>query len=308
VSVSRRVTLVAACLLLCSGVSSIFLLQQLDRVRSGATLQEFLYISSPKMLKRMSLGYEGLLADIYWTRAVQYYGGTHYGGGGRYELLWPLLNITTQLDPHIVPAYEYGATFLTARPPTGAGMPQRAVELMEYGIRNNPDDWHLYNNLGFIYYMDLKDYPKASRVFLEGSEKPNAHPVMRILAAQAAQHGGETQTAAMLWETMLETTHDRYIREDAQLHLRALRVDSDVNQLERLAEIYREKAGHLPQSFLGMEKAGLLRGVPVDPLGNAYRIGPDGHILVADPDALPFITKGLPPGYTPKPFAKRLAQ
>ena len=30
---------------------------------------------SPKAVKRLSLGYDGLLADIYWTRAVQYFGG-----------------------------------------------------------------------------------------------------------------------------------------------------------------------------------------------------------------------------------------
>src|SRR5215472_18721926 len=128
---SKAVTLAATAIFLFCGLSSMLLLRELDRVRTGATLQEFLYISSPKLLKRMSLGYEGLLADVYWTRAVQYYGGIHHQGGGRYELLWPLLNITTQLDPHIIPAYEYGATFLSADPPNGAGTPQKAIQLME---------------------------------------------------------------------------------------------------------------------------------------------------------------------------------
>lgn len=298
-SVSRKVTLLAGALLLCSGLGSILSLRQLDRVRSGATLQEFLYISSPKMIKRLSLGYEGLLADIYWTRAVQYYGGTHHTGGGRYELLWPLLNITTQLDPHLIPAYGYGVTFLTSRPPMGAGMPQEAIQLVEYGIRNNPDDWHLYDNLGFIYYTDLKDYRDASEAFLRGSEKPGAHPVLKILAAQAAQHGGETQTAAMLWESMLETTHDHYIRENAEAHLRALRVESDVTQLEHLVEVYRQRTGHAPVNFFEMESAGLLRGIPRDPLGNAYRLDAGGRVVVSDPVNLPFIEKGLPPGYKP---------
>jgi tetratricopeptide (TPR) repeat protein len=186
----------------------------------------------------------------------------------------------------------------------GAGMPQHAIELMEYGIRNNPNDWHLYNNLGFIYYMDVKDYPKAADAFLRGSELPGAHPVMKILAAQAAQHGGEMQTAAMLWESMLETTHDRYVRENAQSHLRALRVDNDVTQLERLVTIYRQKTGRLPATFLEMEKAGMLRGLPVDPLGNPYRLDAKGQVFVADPDRLPFVEKGLPPGYTPSPVPK----
>jgi hypothetical protein len=63
---------------------------------SAATLEEVLYLSSPKVLKRASLGYDGLLADIYWTRAVQYFGFRHHNfASDSYNLLAPLLEITT---------------------------------------------------------------------------------------------------------------------------------------------------------------------------------------------------------------------
>src|ERR1700686_571087 len=117
---SRQVSAVASVILVCSMASAAFLLRQADQAPPAATLQQMLYISSPKLLKRLCLGYDGLLADIYWTRTVQYFGGTHRLGGGTYKLLWPLLNITTQLDPHLIPAYEFGETFLLARPPQGA--------------------------------------------------------------------------------------------------------------------------------------------------------------------------------------------
>jgi tetratricopeptide (TPR) repeat protein len=303
VSASRRVTLVAACLLLCSAFSSVLLLQQVDRVRSGATLQEFLYISSPKMLKRLSLGYEGLLADIYWTRAVQYYGGLHHTGGGTYQLLWPLLNITTQLDSHMIRAYEYGATFLSAKPPEGAGVPEKAIQLMEYGISQNPNDWHLYYDLAYI-YNDLKDYPNASKAFERGSHVPNAHPFLKLLAAQMAQHGGELQTAQMLWTSVLETTHDKYIRENAVWHLRALKVGLDVTELEKLVANYRQKTGGFPHSFREMALAGALRGVPLDPTGNEYQLDDKGNVFISDPEKFPFVEKGLPPGYVPSSFPK----
>src|SRR5260370_42680589 len=109
-------------------------------------------------------------------------------GGEHSALLEPLLNITTQLDPHLIPAYEFGGTFLSAKPPQGAGVPQKAVELVEYGIRNNPGDWHLYYDLGFIYYMDLKDYRGAANAFMRGSQGPHAHPFPRKLAAQMDAH------------------------------------------------------------------------------------------------------------------------
>jgi len=299
----KKITITAAAVFLCAAITSILLLRELDRVRTGATLQEFLYISSPKMLKRLSLGYEGLLADVYWTRAVQYYGGLHHIGGGRYELLWPLLNITTRLDPHIIPAYEYGATFLSAKPPNGAGVPQKAIQLMEYGISQNPDDWHLYYDLGYI-YNDVKDYRGAADAFERGSRVPNAHPHLKILAAQMAQHGGELQTAQMLWSSVYETTHDKNIRENALWHLRAVKVGLEVTELEQLVRTYRQKTGHLPQSFRDMARAGLLRGVPVDPVGNEYQLDAAGNVFIGDPEHFPFVEKGLPPGYVPSSIPK----
>jgi tetratricopeptide (TPR) repeat protein len=275
---------------------AILLLRRVDSVRTGATLQEVLYVSSPKLLKRASLGYNGLLADIYWTRAVQYYGGKLHDGVGRYDLLWPLLNITTELDPHLVPPYLFGGTFLSAKPPNGAGTPDKAIQLVEYGIRNNPDDWHLYYDLGFIYY-DLKDYRGASDAFLRGSKVPNSHPFLKILAAKMAENGGDLETARMLWTATYQTSHDKNIRANAAAHLRAVQVDEEVPQLERLIAAYRQRTGHLPGSFAELAAAGFLRGVPVDPLGNPYLLTTDGHVLLNDPDSFPFAQKGLPRGY-----------
>ena len=302
---SRRVTVAAGAVLFFGMAASVLLLQQVDQIRTGATLQEVLYISSPKLLKRLSLGFDGLLADVYWTRAVQYYGAIHHNGGGDFALLAPLLDITTQLDPHLIPAYQFGGTFLSAKPPQGAGLPQKAIELVEHGIRNNPDDWHLYYDLGFIYYMDLKNYRGAADAFLRGSQVPNAHPFLKILAAQMAEHGGDSQTARMLWSATYQTTHDEHVKANAAAHLRALQVDQDVTELERVVEIYRQRNGHWPSSFDEMAAAGLMRGVPEDPMGRPYRIA-DGKVVVTDPDDLPFVENGLPEDYKPSVVPKIL--
>jgi hypothetical protein len=303
---ARRVTVATGSLLAVCVLLSVLLLRRLDQLRTGATLQEVLYISSPKALKRLSLGYDGLLADIYWTRAVQYFGGKHHVGSGHLELLAPLLEITTVLDPHLTVAYDFGSNFLAPSPPNGAGMPQRAVDLVQFGIRNNPNDWRLYYDLGFIYYLNLKDYAHAADAFARGSRVPHAHPFLKLLAAQMAQHAGEIQTARMLWTTTYQTTKDASVRANAVAHLRALRVDEDVTNLEALVAFYRRKTGHLPASFSELAGAGLLRGIPVDPLGQTYKLTPDGRVEVRDPDDLPFITKGTPPGYIPPKTPKFL--
>ena len=299
----RQVTVLAAGLLIVAGAASGILLRVVDHVRTHATLQEVLYVPSPKILKRASLGYDGLLADIYWTRAVQYYGGKHHMGGGNYQLLWPLLNITTQLDPHLIPAYAFGSTFLSMAPPGGAGLPRRAIELVQYGIQNNADDWHLYYDLGYLYY-DLKDYRGAADAFERGSKVSNANPLLKVLAARSAQHGGEPQTAQLLWTSVLETTHEKHLRANAIWHLRALQADQDTKDLERVVNTYRERTGRFPANFEELVRAGWLRSLPVDPRGEEYQIDSAGHVFIADPENFPFVTSALPPGYVPSSFPR----
>ena len=298
---SRRVTTVASILLLLSLASSVLLLRRLDQIRAAATLEDVLYFSSPKLVQRLSLGYDGLLADIYWTRAVQYFGSRHVTRATDYNLLAPLLEITTALDPKLVVAYEFGANFLGPKPPEGAGQPDKAIALLEGGIRNNPDDWKLYYDLGFFYYMDLKDYARAAEAFDRGTKVPKAHPFLRVLAAQMAQHAGEIQTARMLWQATYATTTDDQIRQNAVEHLRALQVDENITELEKRVAQYEQQTGVTPSSFNVMIGAGILRAVPVDPDGKPYKLMADGRIELRNPEEFPFVEKGLPPGYKAGP-------
>ena len=295
----QRVTIVASVILVTCLGGAMATLRAVDEIRPAATLEESLYVTSPKILKRLSLGYDGLLADIYWTRAVQYFGDRHHRQEVSYNLLAPLLQITTALDPHLIVAYQFGANFLAPDPPNGAGMPHAAIDLAEFGIRNNPDEWRLYYELGFIYYMDLKDYPKAAEAFARGAQTPNAHPFLRIMAASMAEHASDIETARMMWTTTYESAQEQSIRNNASAHLRALQADEDVTKLEELVQHYRERTARLPQSFADLNAAGMLRGIPRDPLGQAYLLMPDGHVQLQTPDDLPFVTKGLPPGYKP---------
>ena len=182
-------------------------------------------------------------------RAVQYFGNRHHGGAQRYDLLAPLLEITTALDPHLLVAYEYGTNFLAPEPPGGGGMPERAIQLEEFGIRNNPDEWRLYYNEGFIRYMDLKDYAGAAEVFARGARVPNAHPFLAILAGKMAEHVGDQQLARMMWSTTYQTTKDKNVRANAAAHLRALQVDEDVTTLEAVIGRYQQQTGRFPASF-----------------------------------------------------------
>jgi len=301
---ARRTTLIAAASLAVSMTACVLLLRALDQIRPKATIEDVLYVDSPKMIQRASLGFNGLMACIYWTRTVQYFGHRHYNREHTYNELAPLLEITTSLDPQLFPAYQFGASFLAPTPPNGAGQPDRAIQLMEYGIAHNPNNWQLYYNLGFVYYMDLKDYKKATAAFARGAEVPGAHPFMRVMAARMAEHAGDLTTARMLWTATYESSRETNIRQNAAEHLRALQVDEDVTNLQAAVSRFGQRTGRLPSSISELIAAEHLPGVPDDPDGKPYKMNPEGRNLVQNPDDFPFITTGTPPGYKPSALSK----
>jgi tetratricopeptide (TPR) repeat protein len=299
-----RTTVIASTCLVVSLAASVAVLRHIDQIRPQAGITDVLYINSPKIVKRAGLGFDGLMACIYWTRAVQYFGHRHFNHERSYNELAPLLEITTALDPHLLPAYQFGASFLAPEPPNGAGEPERAVRLMEYGIEHNPDDWHLYYNLGFVYYTELHDYRKAADTFARGAQVPHAHPFMKIMAAQMAQHAGDFATARMLWTATYQTTQQTQIRQNAIEHLRCIQVDEDVTRLQDAVTRFGERTGRLPANMQELAASEHLAGTPADPDGVAYELTPQGRVVVANPENFPFITQGLPPGYKPSGLPK----
>ena len=293
---TRSVYIIATIVLLVSAAGGVALLSRIDRMKVTQPSQQALYIRSPKTLRRLSLGYTGLLADIYWTRAVQYFGEQHHKGTGDFRLLAPLLQVTAELDPHMLPPYQFGANFLGPKPPNGAGLPGDALVLLKYGIAHNPDQWRLYYNLGFLYFTEFKDYSKAADAFAQGAQLPVTNGYMPILAARMAQQGGEFETSRILWYSTYESTKEPAIKQNAVEHLRALQVDEEVSQLEGLVAKYKQQARRFPASIGDLERAGFIRGTPLDPNGHAYKLTPDGRVEVQDPESILYITKGLPPG------------
>jgi hypothetical protein len=280
-------------LVLCLG-SSVLALMKVNEARQEATLKETIYIPSARAVKALSLGYTGLMADIYWTRVVQYFGGKHHEHAQQYTLLAPLLDITTTLDPHLMPAYEFGSIFLAQRPPEGAGDPQAAAALVRKGIRQNPDAWRLYYYLGFIYFQELHDNKAASETFLQGSRIPGALPWMQTMAAYIAQKSGERETARYLWTQIFRDTDSPTIRENAAKRLIALQIDEDVDTLQAVADHYRRQTGAVAASFSQLVEAGYLRRLPLDPMGKPYLLV-DGLVQISpSSEVLPFVTRGRP--------------
>lgn len=265
-------------ILVALGLAAIWQVQQrIDRERSAMHQErDDLVLRSGKLLKAASLDYAPLMADLYWTRAVQYYGDKHAKHDPNLELLWPLLDVTTTLDPKLLIAYRFGSTFLSQAPPSGAGRPDLGIALLERGIKANPEYWRFYEDLGFIYYFELKDYAKAAASFEEGSKNPKALIWMKVMAAKIAAEGESAGTSIFLWDDVYKTTTDPQLKENALTHLRLLQVEQDCKQLDALADEFEKRTGRRPTRMIELVQAGLLARLPADPAGFPYVFGPDG--------------------------------
>ena len=104
-----------------------------------------LWIQSGPLASRLALGFDNLVADVYWMRAVIYYGTKEKVQGRRpnFDQLAPLLDLVTALDPHFRVAYRFGAIFLTEAYPNGPGRPDLAVALLQRAIENDFGRWEV---------------------------------------------------------------------------------------------------------------------------------------------------------------------
>jgi tetratricopeptide (TPR) repeat protein len=275
---SRNIGSLLLCCLLFPGFAGVWKLQEKIDGQFDAMHQEAddLVLRSGKLLKVMSLEYAPLVADMYWTRVVQYYGDKAVRHDADLELLWPLLDVTTTLDPNLLVAYRFGSMFLSESAPSGAGRPDLAIQLIYRGIQANPDYWRFYQDLGFIYYFELHDYDKAAAAFLEGSKNPQAMAWMKVLAAKVSAQGDNPETSKFLWNDIYTSTSDPQMKENALTQLQLLKADEDCKAIDALASDFEKSNSRRPSSMQELVSAGMLKGVPADATGYGYVMDDEG--------------------------------
>jgi tetratricopeptide (TPR) repeat protein len=281
-------------LFLVIGLGSLYPMQQWIDARSSVQVisEETLYFSSGKTIKAMSLGLDALVTDVYWIRTVQYFGrklddpnvDPNNLKDIRMDLLAPLLRVIVELDPHHLSAYRFGALFLPERDLNSA------EELLQFGIRNNPDKWRLYQDLGYIYWQSGQ-YSKAAETYDRGSALPGAMWWMRDLAGLMRIKGSSRDAARVIYSGYLESEDPR-IKEQAVIRLKQLRSLDEIDMLNTLLSRYREQMGTCPGSLrvlaprltpLGFALNNEL--MPIDPEGYEYALDTAACRVTLAPDS-----------------------
>jgi len=244
----RRELPLVALLVVCLG-AAVGVARWMDARRPPQTevaqVSDELYVT-PQVARRMSLGFNGLAADWYWLRTLQYVGrklSAHHGqiqiddlAPLNLKILAPLLENATTLDPQFLAAYEYGAVVLPAVDTDAA------IKLVNKGIDANPKAWRLRTNLGYIYWQRGR-YREASEAYAAAARVEGAPAWVAAMSAQMSTKGGSRETARAIYETMLRTTEEGRTKEMALNRLAQLESLDEMDALRRILTAYRERAG-----------------------------------------------------------------
>jgi hypothetical protein len=256
--------------------------------------KESLYLTSGTTLRRLSIGYSMLASDLYWIRAIQYYGGTRIrldrpaDGHPRivapaehdFELLYPLLDLTTTLDPRFNIAYRFGAIFLAEPPSGGAGRPDLAIALLEKGLRERPDKWEYMQDIGFVHYWWRHDYKEAAKWFDKAGQVPDAPWFLRSLAAVTLAEGGDRRSSRTLWMAIRQSAETDWLKNDADHRLQQLDAMDLIEAVQRAVDEAQPRTGKLTK-WPELVRAGVIRGVPVDPSGKPLSIDDEAQVHLA---------------------------
>jgi tetratricopeptide (TPR) repeat protein len=240
-------------------------------------------------LKGYLLGSDGLAADWYWARALQYIGDKliRSGQGPNIKslkpldprLLYPMLDQATTLDPQFMTVYSYGANLLPEIDP------DQALKLIDKGIRYNPDEWRLYHYRGYVYWQ-LRDYTKAAESYEAGSKITGAPQWMTLMALNMRTRSSDRNTARTMYSEMLNSATDDQTRE--AMTLRLLNLDSldERDAIREALRTFSEKTGRCAESW--RELFPILRSVRL-PNGQGLRVDRAGEPV--DPTGAPYVLK-----------------
>jgi hypothetical protein len=257
---------------------------QIDRrVGSFRSQEEVLYLWSGAQVRRLFPGFEGLAADLYWLRTVQYFGGQRvFAREKRFELLRPLVEITTDLDPHLEIAYRYGAVFLSEAPPVGAGRPREGIEVLEKGARNLPRSWRLRQDLAFFCFLFLHDAPRAARILDQAGALSGAPFWLRAMAADLLGKGGDRASARRMWQQMYDQAEEGILKENARVRLQIFDSLDVADRLTAAVAEYETRHGRRPERLDVLRAAGLWPGSLVDAAGVPFGYDPStGRVTIS---------------------------
>lgn len=229
------------------------------------------WLPEGRSVRAAAFGQRLLLADYYWLQAVQYTGETLLAKVSRWEALYPLLEIVTDLDPRYAYAYQVGGSNLAGL----AGRYAEADRLLQKGMQALPDRWSLplvYASNKFIFEQDYAVAAEYARRAAEIGKKPHLALLAANLSALADTDSEYQAALTFLDQMQLEADTEEL---KAELQERRVKVQTfqALSEVEKAIAAFRAARGRLPLGLFELVPA-QLAALPADPSGGRLLYDP----------------------------------
>ncbi|MFQ5698656.1 MAG: tetratricopeptide repeat protein [Myxococcota bacterium] len=237
------------------------------------------------VVRIFSLGFERIVADLFWLRAVNYVGDERSASVG-YADAGRLATLITDIDPRFKTVYVLMHSVLTSL----AHQPKAAIELLDKGIRHLPDSWRLHFLQGYSYFMYEHDWARAAHEMRAAAER-GGPSYLPLLAARLYSRAGDPETAIAFVIARLQQEKIPEVRAELEARLRDLEIVADLRRIDAAVARYRAERGAAPERVADLVRAGFLAREPHDPEGGRYSLR-DGAAWT-DLDYDPLVVHGV---------------
>jgi hypothetical protein len=224
-----------------------------------------LYLPGAGTLRALSLGHTELGADLVAARANVYF-GYQLSAHGQQRWLERYLTTALDLDPRFHSLYKRGAIMLVYN---GRDFSIEALgaanRLLERGVREFPEDWELWFQLGFNLLFEMpplagEDDARVPEWRARGVEAlrqatllDGVPPWLPNLAAQMLTKRGSAALAIKHLEQTYAITSDEETRSQIRRKLAALQADTQAADLAReaadLRALVEARYPYAPEAF-----------------------------------------------------------
>jgi tetratricopeptide (TPR) repeat protein len=245
-----------------------------------AHVRDVAFVPEPGAAQLAAFGFDAVVGDYYWLRAVQIVGSPE-GPAGRSDHLGRLIDVVTTLDPWVGHAYRFAAVWMT----DDAAAVRHANAILERGIAHHPDDWRNRFYLGFNHFFYLGENAAAAAalepaVGLRGAPRYLGRLVARLRSDAA---GGEVESAAAFLHELLRQTEDPFARAEYEKALDEIEAERRARTLDAAREEFRRRHGRdiTRVEDLVLVDPPVLRALPPEPHGFEWKLDEESGQIVS---------------------------
>jgi hypothetical protein len=196
------------------------------------------FVPRPEVARASALGFDAVLSDYYWLRAVQI-----VGGASRPEdhatLLGRLIDVATTLDPWVGHPYRFAAVWLV----DSQESVRHANRLLRRGIEHHPEDWRQPFYLGFNHYYYLGENEQAADAIEHAASLEGAPRYLPRLVARLRAGSAGLETSAAFLSELVRDTPDGFARAEYEKALDEIETERRARVLDAARARYRERHG-----------------------------------------------------------------